>query len=670
MTRVLRPFDFVLADQPGWRIGEQAGVEADAELRLAVSDASPEPDDATAAPEEPPGVATWRGHLFVCDPLGDVWWWSPSRRTFEKLALPTPGCAIELRRVIVLVAPGTADEQHTSVRRDDEGSWGIAEPVDWLRLADEALVVTAAPGTEVELHPTGVAEPVALAVEPNGRARVEFAQLEGDPGWPGGITDLAVRDDGTLLAANADKVGYVRLPELTLRRLVERPADDAWLPDVSDKLAVEAGRLLIGVDGVGPGCCEETWIETGIAIDTAGHVTLPDGQTAFVTRPPAPVSYTRSGWVLFEMFDSGREDNRWHRVVIDAAVPEGAALQVFAASTNLERAPLSAQNVDDAALRPPSYRESKAGAREWMIMCPPGRYLQLGVRLRGSGASTARVRAIYLYAHRQTAVEFLPRVYRSEPARRDVLERLQGLFDTVFAELEQQAIDFPRWLDVDAAPARVLPWLASWFDLRLLAQWDDATRRAFLREVADLHRRRGTVGGLRRIVQLHCGLARPPQIIEHFRGRLHDKLRRWLDSPEVDAAHHFSVYVPAAAVATDEKRLTLRRLISQHAPAHTHFDIVGVEPGVRLAAPGVRASALGVDALLGPRGDWRLPADDEPVDRSVLDRTTITSQLDAADRRRLGQSHLNQSHLNQTQTRFRARPCDDGGADTHRGSHT
>jgi len=132
-------------------------------------------------------------------------------------------------------------------------------------------------------------------------------------------------------------------------------------------------------------------------------------------------------------------------------------------------------------------------------------------------------------------------------------------------------------------------------------------------EVIPYYRERGTVAGLRRLIQWHTGLSDPmPQVIEHFRlSAAPAPVMIGGHALEPGAlAHSFTVVLPAAAVDGPEAEARTRRLISANVPAHTRFQLRLVEPGIAIGTQ----STIGVDTLLGsldaaPLGTGRLGHD-------------------------------------------------------------
>jgi hypothetical protein len=130
-------------------------------------------------------------------------------------------------------------------------------------------------------------------------------------------------------------------------------------------------------------------------------------------------------------------------------------------------------------------------------------------------------------------------------------------------------------------------------------------------EAVTAARERGTVAGLKRIVQHHTGLADPmPQVIEHF--RLPDRPVPIAGEPLAapPTAHTCTLVLPAVAVPDAAARTRIERLVADHTPAHVRVELRLVPAGITVG----RQSTVGVDTLLGPPssgvlGAGRLGAD-------------------------------------------------------------
>ncbi|MFN8518214.1 MAG: phage tail protein [Chloroflexota bacterium] len=89
-------------------------------------------------------------------------------------------------------------------------------------------------------------------------------------------------------------------------------------------------------------------------------------------------------------------------------------------------------------------------------------------------------------------VETLPALYQED----DLARRLTAALDEVLAPAISTIDNLGAYLDPALTPDDFLEWLGGWVAALLDETWPMERRRAFVAQAADLHRRRGTLGGL------------------------------------------------------------------------------------------------------------------------------------------------------------------------------
>jgi len=155
--------------------------------------------------------------------------------------------------------------------------------------------------------------------------------------------------------------------------------------------------------------------------------------------------------------------------------------------------------------------------RELLITAPPGRYLWLRIRLRGTNRRGPALFALRASLPRPSLLDYLPAYWRADPQGGDATERALALFEGWSTELDGRIEVLRRLVDPRLAPAEALDWLASFLALVLDQRLREGVRRQLLMEIAPLYRARGTVPGLTRLLSI-LAEARV-QIIEGFRLR-------------------------------------------------------------------------------------------------------------------------------------------------------
>lgn len=407
--------------------------------------------------------------------------------------------------------------------------------------------------------------------------------------------------------------------------------------------------------------------------DGRGIVRTPDGKIAFFTAKglryavPARVRYERLGRVATYRLDGGAPGTEWGRVFLDACIPEGTEVRVACVATDeppdepsiawnppgnvldLEITrpdltpplpPLSLALPEEERAPSPVHRRetgreiawARAGADEPFEtyeapIAAVGRYLWITVELSGNTRSTPRVGCIRAERPGHDLLRKLPALFSAEPVAAAFLYRFLAPFEGTLNDLERRAIERRALVSPAAAPAEVLPWLASFLGLALDERWSADVQRKLLEEVVWLFRFRGTVPGLARFIEICVGVR--PIIIEHFRlrgvsmlsgvatapsapivgvgfrvgGALGDPgaqtVTKTADDSFATHAHRFSVILPAEL--TQDELDMVNDLLDTHRPAHTIVDVCTVSAGMRVGL----GLHVGLTSIIGRTGGFR-----------------------------------------------------------------
>jgi phage tail-like protein len=391
--------------------------------------------------------------------------------------------------------------------------------------------------------------------------------------------------------------------------------------------------------------------------------------------------FVREGTYVSTALDSELHRCEWDRLTLRARVPNGTRIRVLTYTAETELGSGEISQLPDGAWSTRQELEADPGAADWdcLIRSQPGRYLWLKLEFEGDGAKTPRVERALLDFPRISLGRYLPAVFRREPNSADFTDRFLAIFDRGFREVESRVDRQAELFDPLSAPAEgrndFLSWLASWTGVIADRRLPLARRRRLVKQAGKLIAKRGTLSGLRSLIEVYLGLTRecaslphcgpcktpaapkwqPPELIlEHF------KLRRWLylgaghlgneavlwgqkvvnrsqlSGPETQGnaqlgvsqlktsqdplrdpfhhyAHKFSIFVPAWISRSPQERRSLERLLASEKPAHTAHRLVFVEPRFRI---GIQ-SVVGFDAVVGcyPQGIC--------LDASALGKATV-----------------------------------------------
>ncbi|MFQ5627509.1 MAG: phage tail protein I [bacterium] len=210
---------------------------------------------------------------------------------------------------------------------------------------------------------------------------------------------------------------------------------------------------------------------------------------------------------------------------------------------------------------------------------------------------------------KENFLQYLPEIFSQpertlEPVKDTFVARFLHIFEDLNGALEAKVDRVPQLFQPWGTPKTFLPWLASWFAVQLGENWTDREKRAFLNNIAQFYRQRGTLEGLKNILHIYLGTETEIKIIED---RL-TEIKRQPDETDEEwrlrneyRKHTFTVKITFQATTPAEvqrQRIIAQRILRSEKPAHTHFRIDATEfdPNLKFLV-GVK-SRVGLDTFL------------------------------------------------------------------------
>jgi phage tail-like protein len=511
------------------------------------------------------------------------------------------------------------------VRTGDELELGPAPPADAFRPLDDGPGPACEPPART--FPAGIAldlasppvpgtgDAVAVASLPDGTALVMEVDVAAGDTWLHRWT--LARWDGPGTPASPASLAHA------LAALLKEPTAlvghaMAFVPDPAPDAGLVAGKLFVG-DRVGhqafafrlstgmPGTSEAAvlevsalasfypmrgWAGRGLVAGTDGeaYYDLADSWLPLTKLPRR--RYASSGFLDHVIFDGKEPSCVWHRLLLDACIPPGDAVEIDtrAAETEAELETAPWRREPAPRLRPdgpelpwtiPPQLDPTRGIGTWELLFQEavGRFIELRLTLRGSGRSSPKLRALRAHYPRFSYLRYLPAAYREDAASASFLDRFLANFEGFFTELEGRIAAAEVLFGMETAPPEALDWLAEWFGAVLDGSWDERRRRLFLANAAELYRRRGTRAGILAAVRLAADACPPDDVFAADRAarpfgyRLVEAFR----GGDPAGAHRFTVLVPADLSTTPVQRLRMREavaaIVERERPAHAEFDV-------------------------------------------------------------------------------------------------
>ncbi|MBC8009095.1 MAG: phage tail protein [Burkholderiales bacterium] len=391
-------------------------------------------------------------------------------------------------------------------------------------------------------------DPVALAISPEGRVAVLVwtatearLRLVDDSGRPGPAATLGViKKPYSLAWISAER--FVVLAAGVPEAIAYTWREGALVPsgEIFPLRAHDGGPFLHRLDG------------------PVEYLSLQPTATLPAHRAPRPLvaisqlSLARAASAtLAAPLDSGQAGTVWHRLYVDARLPAGTGFTLLVAASDTAESPAQIADADD--WYPHHFGPAPAGAeraepvaawvrRESEIPGQPslidspierdlaglftvliqranrpvrtlvGRFLHFKIAFRGHLHATPCVHAIRAYGPRFSYQDkYLPALYRESlfspeadavapgqsSTRPDFLGRFLANFEGVLTPIEDDIA--ASWLltDPERTPDAGIDWLGSWIGVAFEPWYPAAQRRLHLQKAPELHRRRGTLRGVR-----------------------------------------------------------------------------------------------------------------------------------------------------------------------------
>lgn len=273
-------------------------------------------------------------------------------------------------------------------------------------------------------------------------------------------------------------------------------------------------------------------------VRTPGQPARPVSRLVAPSRP----EYARSSTIRTHLLEANAPGTVWHRLYVEAQIPQGCGMTLLLAAGD-DAAALADLPTD--ALHPHRFgttrtdagpkgvwrdfdsekpfvpsatgqprRENRCGlftvlaqASDGPVRRIRGRFLRVDIVLQGSGLATPRMHALRVWGPRTAwRDKYLPDYLSAEDGPlaegSDFLDRYLGIFEGLLTPLEDQVAHSWRLTRPGSAPPDVLDWLAGWIGADLDQALSVTARRRLLANAIPMWRRRGTLPGLKRMLDI------------------------------------------------------------------------------------------------------------------------------------------------------------------------
>ncbi|NLW92098.1 MAG: hypothetical protein GXY34_10945 [Syntrophomonadaceae bacterium] len=353
-----------------------------------------------------------------------------------------------------------------------------------------------------------------------------------------------------------------------------------------------------GNDGAGECLAYSGWVD-GLTMDPENRLFIWNGRQGTMSilekqdRINTGYNGSSAGVYILPPLDSTESENEWHRITLDADIPNDTQIKVsyFAVETlemvlqgrltNLETwlgdETLSMQQ--RLELLEPLWSKAIVNPRDALLRNARGRYLMIKIELGGSETSTPCIDRMRIYFPRMTMLDYMPAVYQQDAASRDFLSRYLAIFGSMLDNMEEKIDNIAELFDAETVAGSVMDWLASWLGIAVDDNWDDETLRKLIIKAPYIFARRGTREALEIFLEIFTGVK--PLIVEHFQFKHFQEtteLKELMEKLYGQDPYAFTVLLNPAGSLTTSQVGTLQSILAQEKPAFTDARLVILQP--------------------------------------------------------------------------------------------
>ncbi len=302
-----------------------------------------------------------------------------------------------------------------------------------------------------------------------------------------------------------------------------------------------------------------------------------------------------NGYYISSAFDSLQAETVWHRMRLDAKIPQNTQvkIRIYASDSLYAKIPdlvsygdperLLDEYLLDDEVRPQrkvalfDYLGAKTfeNPEDIVLFEFKGRYLWICIEVIRYSEELVRLHELKIEFPRICFVDYLPQIYRGGTQKNFFLARFISIFQSLYVDLEDQIDNMPRMFDPKTVDAKFLEWLTEWFSVEDSYIWGEEKLRIFLKNAVKLYKMKGTKQAISTVVKIYMGIT--PIIVEQFdvvQNDFYESSKEYIENLFGENGYTFSVIIKTDKVISSETYIELIKLINRFKPIDTICNLV------------------------------------------------------------------------------------------------
>lgn len=304
---------------------------------------------------------------------------------------------------------------------------------------------------------------------------------------------------------------------------------------------------------------------------------------------------SNNGFYITTSFDSLQEENIWHRLRLEANIPQNAILKlrIYASDSLYTLVPGKTEYGDNKIsmdeylkdvniaikdkLRLFDYLEAKEfeNPSDLVLFEFKGRYLWICMEFINYNTNVIEINKLKIETMGMSFVEYLPQIYRGRGETDSFLSRFLFIFQSLYTDLNDEIDKIPRIFAPEQVDGKFLNWLAQWFSIEDVYIWGEEKLRILLKNIIELYKIKGTKECIKKVIKIYLGEV--PIIVEQFEvadNDLYIKSKENIENLFGDNGYVFTVILKTNKSIEPETYAELMKIISRFKPIDTICNLV------------------------------------------------------------------------------------------------
>lgn len=287
-------------------------------------------------------------------------------------------------------------------------------------------------------------------------------------------------------------------------------------------------------------------------------------------------------FLFLDPIDSGGEDGKWGRLSFESDFSEDLICVIHAFAYNhsefvrrgevMQLRDFILKEEESIASKKrffEAFKEVKfVNENDILLYELTGRYLWIFIEVIGRG--TGEIRNLKIDLLGDDFLDVFPEIYNGHNS---FFHRYISIFSSIYNDFQQEIERIPRKLDIDTAPAEVLPIFAGWFGIDVSGGFlEEKKLRLLVKEAYELNKGKGSKRTLERLTEILLG--EKAIIVENSRVREHSGkiTKEILDNLFGESPYDVTIMIHTEVMQNQKRQLLF--LLNQFKPIRAHLKLV------------------------------------------------------------------------------------------------